>query len=38
MDTGCIRFKKSVAVDEAKIGAFVERAADLSRQGKDIGC
>ncbi len=35
---GCIRFKKSVAVDEARIGEFVERAVDLWKRGKDIGC
>lgn len=35
---GCIRFKKSVAVENTRIEAFIERAAELARSGVDTGC
>ena len=35
---GCIRFKKSVAVESTRIDAFIARAAELNRQGVDTGC
>ena len=35
---GCIRFKKSVSIDEGRIGEFVERTIDLWNKGEDIGC
>ena len=35
---GCIRFKKSVAVDDTRIDEFVERALELRDRGVDIDC
>lgn len=35
---GCIRFKKTQAVEKTRIDAFIEKAAELHRQGVDIGC
>ena len=35
---GCIRFKKTQAVDEDRIGKFVERTIGLRAEGVDIGC
>lgn len=35
---GCIRFKKSVAVEKTLIEAFIARAAELNRSGVDTGC
>ena len=34
----CVRFGKSVAVAETRIGEFIERALELWKQGADIGC
>ena len=35
---GCIRFKKSVTIEDTRIDEFVERAIGLWQQGEDIGC
>jgi len=35
---GCIRFRKSVSVDETRIAGFIDKAIALSRQGLDLGC
>ena len=35
---GCIRFKRSNAVADTRIDAFIQRAVALHGQGVDIGC
>jgi len=35
---GCIRFKKSTAVADTRIEAFIRKAADMLRKGEDVGC
>jgi uncharacterized protein YdhG (YjbR/CyaY superfamily) len=35
---GCIRFSKATPVSEPGIGKFVQRAIDMWKRGKDIGC
>ncbi|MEM9234820.1 MAG: DUF1801 domain-containing protein [Pseudomonadota bacterium] len=35
---GCIRYSKSVAIDEARMGKFIARAVQMHRDGEDIGC
>ena len=35
---GCIRFKKTVAVADTQIDAFIQRAVSMQREGLDIGC
>ena len=35
---GCIRFKKSVNVEETRIDEFLEKAVKLWKEGVDLGC
>ncbi len=35
---GCIRFTKSVKVENTKIDAFIARAAEMHRLGEDTDC
>lgn len=35
---GCIRFGKSVNVDNTRIAEFIEQAFSMWQQGADIGC
>ena len=35
---GCIRFRKSVKVEETRIDGFISRAAAMRRDGGDIDC
>ena len=35
---GCIRFKKSNAIDDTRIDEFIARTVELHRDGADIGC
>lgn len=35
---GCIRFGKSVKVEDTQIAEFIEQAVAMWRQGVDIGC
>lgn len=35
---GCIRFGKSVKVEDTRIAEFIEQAISMWRQGVDIGC
>ena len=40
LDTGkgCIRFKKSISVEQTHINTFIRKVLNLHRQGSDIGC
>lgn len=38
MGKSCIRFKKSINVNETRIREFVQRTVDLWKQGVDFGC
>jgi uncharacterized protein YdhG (YjbR/CyaY superfamily) len=35
---GCIRFKKSRAISDTRIEAFIEKAMSMLRNGQDFGC
>jgi len=35
---GCIRFKKSSAIGDTRIGEFIQRVARIRRNGGDVDC
>ena len=38
MGKGCIRFTKTIKVEDTNIGEFIERTFNLWKQGVDVGC
>ncbi|MFK7771885.1 MAG: iron chaperone [Saprospiraceae bacterium] len=35
---GCVRFKKSINIEETRIDEFIEKILEMRKKGKDFGC